>query len=61
MQDHASQYWTSKLLPEDARAILQRASATRIPPDDPLARLKAIEEAYARVRRMYPQFFNKEI
>lgn len=51
----------SRLLPEDARAVLQRAACTPIPPDDPLARQKAVEEANRRVRRMYPEYFQQEI
>lgn len=52
---------TCRLLPEDARAILQRAACTPIPPDDPLARQKAVEEANRRVRRMYPEYFSEEL
>lgn len=52
---------TSRLLPEDARAMLQRAARTDIPRNDPLARQKAIEEAHRKVRTLYPEFFNKEM
>lgn len=54
-------FFHSRLLPEDARAMLQRAARTPIPPDDPLARQKAVEEANRRVRRMYPEYFLQEI
>jgi hypothetical protein len=52
---------TCRLLPEDARSMLQRAACTPNPPDDPLARQKAIEEANRRVRRMYPEYFQQEL
>ena len=47
-------------LPPAAIAQLQRAAQTPITADDPLARVKAIEQATARVKRDYPEFFNQE-
>ncbi len=49
-----------KILPADAREILQQAARTPNTERDPLARTKAIEQATARVRRMYPKFFNHD-
>lgn len=49
------------LLPQEARAALQRAAGTHIPPHDPLARIKAIESATARIRFEYPQFFREAL
>lgn len=51
---------TKHLLPYEARALLQRAAATPIPPHDPLSRVKAIESASSRLKLEYPQFFRKE-
>ena len=48
------------LLPIDARMILQRAAQTEIPLDDPLARLKAIENAERQIRLRYPSFFRSD-
>lgn len=48
------------ILPLEAMLILQRAANTPITADDPLARVKAIEQAIQRVKREYPQMFNQE-
>lgn len=55
------QLFVCELLPAEARAILQRAAATRIPDHDPMARTKAINQANKKVRRMYPAYFQPEI
>lgn len=47
------------LLPEKAKNILQQAAATPVHPRDPLARQRAINQAMAKVREMYPQFFKR--
>jgi len=39
---------------------LQRAAATPIPSGDPLARIRAINEAERWVKATYPQYFKKE-
>lgn len=48
------------LLPYDARLRLQKAAATKIPPDDPLARIREMYWAEKWVKDTYPQFFEKE-
>lgn len=47
-------------LPPAAVSMLQRAAQTPITPEDPLARVKAVEQASTRVRREYPQFFKEQ-
>lgn len=47
----------SQHLPFDARMALVRAAQTPIPPGDPLARVKAIEQAQALARRRFPNLF----
>lgn len=47
----------SQQLPFDARMALVRAAQTPIPPGDPLARVKAIEQAQALARRRFPDLF----
>lgn len=47
----------SQLLPADAVAQLQRAALTPITEDDPLARVKAIEQTTRRIKMQHPQFF----
>lgn len=47
----------AKVLPFEARALLVRAASTPIPDCDPYARIRAIEEATARVQRALPEFF----
>lgn len=49
--------WSSRILPPDAIARLQRAAQTPIPQNDPLARLKAIERAAQWTRLKYPRYF----
>ncbi len=48
---------TSGLLPADARAALVRAAQTPIPPNDPHARVRAVEAAADWVRTKYPHLF----
>ena len=48
-----------QVLPAAAIALLQRATKTPITADDPLARVKAIEQATKRVRQQYPSFFQE--
>lgn len=50
-----------QLYPVAAQAILQRAAQTPITPDDPLARVKAIDKANQQVKQLFPQYFRKEI
>lgn len=50
----------SMVLPRTASEILRRAAQTPIPPDDPLARVIAIERATERVKRLYPSYFQPE-
>lgn len=51
----------STSLPPAAQRILQRAAQTPITAADPLARVKAIEQATKRVKAEYPHHFIKEI
>jgi len=48
------------VLPPAARRLLQRAAQTPVTPADPLARIKAIEQAVEQIQRQYPEFFTKE-
>lgn len=48
------------VLPVEAIALLQRAAKTPVTDADPLARVKAIEQATAKVKREYPTYFQKE-
>jgi len=50
----------SEHLPFDARALLVRAAKTPITNGDPLARVRAIEQASDSVRHHYPYFFKKD-
>ena len=50
----------AQVLPAPARAALQRAAQTPIPHDDPLARVKAINQTIQRLRRQYPDHFRKD-
>jgi len=52
--------YNPQLLPLEARLALQRAAQTPITVDDPLARVKAIEQATRRVKTTYPSFFKQE-
>lgn len=47
-------------LPAAAIALLQRAAKTPITAEDPLARVKAIEQATKRVKRDYPHLFQEQ-
>lgn len=49
--------WFSEALPRDAVARLQRAARTPITEHDPLARVKAIEQAAQWARLKYPRSF----
>lgn len=46
-----------RLLPPDAIRALQEAAKTPITAADPLARVKAIEQATRRIKRTYPHLF----
>lgn len=59
--DKAKPAPAASLLPAEAVAQLQRAAQTPITAADPLARVKAIEQATQRVRSQFPQFFQSEI
>lgn len=48
---------TPTALPAEAVALLQRAANTPITADDPLARVKAIEQVTKRIKRDYPNHF----
>ena len=50
----------SRVLPAAAVAMLQRANQTPVTADDPLARVKAIEQATRRIKMQYPQFFKEQ-
>lgn len=47
-------------LPAGAIALLQQAAKTPVTEADPLARVKAIEHATAKVKFMYPECFKQE-
>lgn len=49
-----------QVLPAAAIALLQRAAKTPITAEDPLARVKAIEQATKRVKRDYPHLFQEQ-
>lgn len=49
--------WCSHHLPDDAVARLQAAAATPVSGEDPLARVKALEDAARWVQLKYPHFF----
>lgn len=49
---------TAGLLPQDAREILRRAAAATYKTE--FERTRAIEQATAKVKQLYPQFFIKE-
>lgn len=50
---------SSRLLPAAAVALLQRANLTPITANDPLARVKAIEQATRRIKIQFPQYFKE--
>lgn len=50
----------SEHLPFEARTRLIRATQTRIPDDDPLARVRAIDEASTFAKTHYPRYFQKD-
>lgn len=47
----------STILPADAIAQLQRAALTPVTEDDPLARVKAIEQITRRIKTQHPHLF----
>jgi hypothetical protein len=47
--------------PPSVRDALVRASQTPIPDSDPLARIKAIEQATKRAKQSVPNFFRKDL
>lgn len=49
----------SRHLPLEAALILRRAAQTPVTDSDRLARIKAVEQANQKVRRLWPQFFQK--
>lgn len=49
------------LLPLEARLALQRAAGVEPTPGNPMARLIAIEQAIARIKMQFPQYFVQEI
>lgn len=51
--------WSHRALPLDAQRELKRASQTPITPDDPLARVKAIDHAIQQVKFRYPHLFKE--
>jgi len=51
--------WIHKALPMDAQADLKAAAQTPITPEDPLARVKAIDHAIQRVKQRYPHLFKE--
>ena len=50
----------SEHLPFNVRMQLVRASQTPITNGDPLARVRAVDQASDHVRSQYPEFFQKE-
>lgn len=46
-------------LPIDAQVELMRAQRTPNTPADPLARVKAIDQATQRIKQRYPSFFKE--
>lgn len=48
------------ILPLDAIKRLREAAETDIPPNNPEARIEAIDRATAWVKEKYPKFFKKE-
>jgi hypothetical protein len=49
--------WAHGVLPEDARALLVKASETPGGPGNRLAKSKAIDAAMERIRAKYPRLF----
>ena len=49
----------SGFLPRDAQARLKAAAATENTPEDPTARIRAVNAASEWVKATYPQYFNK--
>lgn len=48
---------SNQVLPYDAMRIIERASQVKNTPASPDAKEKAIEQALAKVRKMYPDIF----
>ena len=49
-----------KLLPESAQTILRQATRVKPTESDPLARVKAIDAAVARVKVLFPECFQED-
>lgn len=49
-----------RVYPAAAVAQLQRAAQTPITEADPLARVKAIEQATQRIKQQFPHYFRKD-
>ena len=49
-----------RALPAEAQLILRRACLVQNTPQDPLAKLKAIDQANARIRSLFPSYFKPE-
>jgi hypothetical protein len=47
------------LLPLDAQALLRRAAATRVTDTDPMARIRAVDQAIKRVKREHSRLFSQ--
>lgn len=47
------------LLPPEAIAALQKAARMDVPPDDPLAKAKAIEHVTRHIRQQHPNAFKE--
>lgn len=50
----------SAVLPLDARMSLVRAAATPVTDEDPLARVRAVNEASKRIKFLHSNLFTKE-
>lgn len=57
---HGGRQLVSEHLPPQARLRLVRAAQTPIPDDDPLARVRAVNEASLFARLQNPELFKKE-
>lgn len=60
MSENLKTPWVCEHLPYYARDQLVRASKTPLTNGDPLARVRAIEQASETVRNHYPHFFKKD-
>ncbi|MDD4913301.1 MAG: hypothetical protein PHP57_13490 [Sideroxydans sp.] len=46
-------------LPEEAQRLLREAAKTPNTPKDPMAKIKAIDAAVAKVKSQYPSYFKE--